>query len=153
MISNPEWLNMIQMRNSFHTGTEKYKHRRIEKKKKQKINQNQFIYCSIFYVFYEQYLTIWRDTIFSLGISLATIFSVSFILTGFDLIAATVIALLVISILINMGGMMYAWSITLNAVSLVNLVVVSNLGSWKLITTYCVMQLNLQSKLNIVYRF
>lgn len=85
-----------------------------------------FPFYSIFYVFYEQYLTIWRDTIFSLGISLATIFSVSFILTGLDLIAATVIALFVLLIVINMGGMMWLWSISLNAVSLVNLVVVSN---------------------------
>lgn len=62
---------------------------------------------SIFYVYYEQYLSIWRDTIFSVTISLATIFVVSFILTGFDLIAATVIVMLVSLILINMGGMMW----------------------------------------------
>lgn len=81
---------------------------------------------SIFYVFYDQYLTIWRDTMFSLTVSLATIFAVSFILVGFDLIAATVIALMVLLIVINMGGMMWLWSISLNAISLVNLVVVSN---------------------------
>lgn len=81
---------------------------------------------SIFYVFYEQYLTIWRDTMFSLTISLATIFTVSFVLVGFDLIAATVIALMVLLIVINMGGIMWLCSISLNAISLVNLVVVSN---------------------------
>lgn len=80
---------------------------------------------SVFYVFYEQYLTIWSDTVFSLGISLATIFAVSFILTGFDLIAAMVILFMVALILINMGGMMWLWNISLNAISLVNLVVVS----------------------------
>lgn len=76
-------------------------------------------------MFYEQYLTIWSDTLFSLGISLATIFAVSFILTGFDLIAAMVILFMVALILINMGGMMWLWNISLNAISLVNLVVVS----------------------------
>lgn len=80
---------------------------------------------SIFYVYYEQYLTIWSDTLFSLGISLATIFTVSFILTGFDLIAALVILMMVSLILIQMGGLMWLWNISLNAISLVNLVVVS----------------------------
>lgn len=76
-------------------------------------------------MYYEQYLTIWKDSIFSLGISLATILSVSFILTGFDFIAAFIIFLMVVLILINMGGMMALWDISLNAISLVNLVVVS----------------------------
>lgn len=82
-------------------------------------------FSSIFYVFYEQYLTIWKDAVFSLGISLATIFTVSFILTGFDFIAALIILFMVTLILINMGGMMWLWNISLNAISLVNLVVVS----------------------------
>lgn len=83
-------------------------------------------FYSIFYVFYDQYLTIWHDTMFSLTISLATMFIVSFILVGFDLMAATVIVLMVLLIVINMGGMMWMWSISLNAISLVNLVVVSS---------------------------
>ncbi|XP_031627932.1 NPC intracellular cholesterol transporter 1 homolog 1b [Contarinia nasturtii] len=87
-----------------------------------------FFPYSIFYVFYEQYLTIWQDTLFSLGISLATIFAVSFILTGFDFIAAAVILLVVSLILINMGGMMWIWNISLNAISLVNLVVSIGIG-------------------------
>lgn len=83
-----------------------------------------FFPYSIFYVFYEQYLTIWKDAVFSLLLSLITIFSVSFVLTGFDLLSAVVILLMVTLILINMLGLMYFWNITLNAVSLVNLVVV-----------------------------
>lgn len=79
---------------------------------------------SVFYVFYEQYLTMWRDTITSLLLSLVTIFGVSFILTGFDLISAVVIVFMVTLILINMLGMMWLWNISLNAISLVNLVVV-----------------------------
>lgn len=87
---------------------------------------NEFqIISSIFYVFYEQYLTIWEDSAFSLGISLATVITASFILTGLDFVAAFVIFLMVMSILINMCGMMWLWNISLNAISLVNLVVVS----------------------------
>ena len=37
---------------------------------------------SIFYVFYEQYLTIWGDTLQSLGVSLFAIFVVTFVLMG-----------------------------------------------------------------------
>lgn len=33
---------------------------------------------SVFYVFYEQYLTMWEDTLTSLGISLGAIFVVTF---------------------------------------------------------------------------
>lgn len=80
---------------------------------------------SVFYVFYEQYLNIWSDALFSLGISLQAIFLVSFVLNGFDILSALVILIMVTLILINMGGLLYIWGITLNAVSLVNLVVVS----------------------------
>lgn len=41
-----------------------------------------FFPYSIFYVFYEQYLTIWYDTLFSLSLSLLAIFVVTFLLTG-----------------------------------------------------------------------
>ena len=40
---------------------------------------------SVFYVFYEQYLTMWQDTLHSIGVSLATIFVVTFFLMGMDL--------------------------------------------------------------------
>lgn len=83
------------------------------------------IFFSIFYVFYEQYLTIWNDALFSLGISLLVIFIATFILTGFDIISAIVVTFMVTVILVNMGGLMWLWNISLNAVSLVNLVVVS----------------------------
>lgn len=82
---------------------------------------------SIFYVFYEQYLTIWYDTLISLLLSQAAVFVVTFLITGLDLHSASVVSFTVFLILANMGGMMYWWNITLNAVSLVNLVVVSKL--------------------------
>lgn len=114
-------MNMIHLQYFSHTGIWNIKNSDLANPIYGSIN----IY-SIFYVFYDQYLTIWRDTMFSLTISLAIIFAVSFVLVGFDLIAATVIALMVLLIVINMGGMMWLWSISLNAISLVNLVVVSN---------------------------
>jgi len=77
---------------------------------------------SVFYVYYEQYLTMWKDTLTSIGISLAAIFIVSFLLLGLDLRSALVILLTLIMIIVDLGGLMYFWDITLNAVSLVNIV-------------------------------
>ncbi|KAJ6662145.1 hypothetical protein lerEdw1_012610 [Lerista edwardsae] len=77
---------------------------------------------SIFYVFYEQYLTIVHDTIFNLGVSLGAIFLVTMLLLGFELWAAIVVSLTIAMILVNMFGVMWLWGISLNAVSLVNLV-------------------------------
>ncbi|XP_046615474.1 NPC intracellular cholesterol transporter 1 homolog 1b-like [Neodiprion virginianus] len=78
---------------------------------------------SVFYVFYEQYLTIWTEALTSLSLSVVVIFCATFILTGLSLFSAFVVALNVVMIVINLGGLMYWWSISLNAVSLVNLVV------------------------------
>lgn len=80
---------------------------------------------SIFYVFYEQYLTIIYDTAFNLGVSLAAIFVVSTVLLGFELWLAAMVSFTIAMILVNMFGVMWLWDISLNAVSLVNLVMVS----------------------------
>lgn len=80
---------------------------------------------SVFYVYYEQYLTIWQDTALSIGLSLLAIFIVTFVVTGFDICSAITVLFMVSLIVVNMGGMMWMWDISLNAVSLVNLVVVS----------------------------
>uniref|UniRef100_A0AAY5EZC2 SSD domain-containing protein n=1 Tax=Electrophorus electricus TaxID=8005 RepID=A0AAY5EZC2_ELEEL len=77
---------------------------------------------SVFYVFYEQYLTIAHDTALNLGVSLAAIFVVSTVLLGFELWSAALVSLTIAMILVNMFGVMWLWSISLNAVSLVNLV-------------------------------
>ncbi|XP_030025316.1 NPC intracellular cholesterol transporter 1 isoform X1 [Manduca sexta] len=77
---------------------------------------------SVFYVFYEQYLTMWPDTLKSMGISVLSIFIVTFILMGFDLFSALVVVVTITMIVVNLGGLMYWWGISLNAVSLVNLV-------------------------------
>lgn len=77
---------------------------------------------SVFYVFYEQYLTMWPDTLKSMGISVLSIFIVTFLLMGFDLFSALVVVVTITMIVVNLGGLMYWWGISLNAVSLVNLV-------------------------------
>lgn len=81
--------------------------------------------CSVFYVFYEQYLTIWEDTFQSLGLSLAAVFVATLVLTGFDIFSALIVLAMVIMVVVNLGGLMYWGNVSLNAVSLVNLVMVS----------------------------
>ncbi|MGH0137993.1 UNVERIFIED_CONTAM: hypothetical protein FKN15_065324 [Acipenser sinensis] len=76
----------------------------------------------VFYVFYEQYLTIVNDTVFNLCVSLAAIFIVTAVLLGFEVWSAVMVTLTIAMIIVNMFGVMWLWSISLNAVSLVNLV-------------------------------
>ena len=92
-------------------------------------------------VFYEQYLTMWRDTTKSLLLSIFAIFVVMYLFLGLDLYSATIIAFTIIMIIINLMGMMYWWEISLNAVSLVNLVVVSTLASLVL-SVLCILSLS-----------
>ncbi|KAM3866473.1 NPC intracellular cholesterol transporter 1 [Diretmus argenteus] len=87
----------------------------------QSIDHKVFPY-SIFYVFYEQYLTIAYDTALNLSVSLAAIFVVSTVLLGFELWSAALVSITIGMILVNMFGVMWLWDISLNAVSLVNLV-------------------------------
>ncbi|XP_058063255.1 NPC intracellular cholesterol transporter 1 homolog 1b [Anopheles bellator] len=83
---------------------------------------------SVFYVFYEQYLTIWPDALLSLGLSLTAVFVVTFLVTGLDLLSALVVIAHVFLIVLNMMGLMWLWNITLNAISLVNLVMSVGIG-------------------------
>ena len=80
---------------------------------------------SIFYVFYEQYLTIVHDTVTNLAICMSAILVVTFILLGFDLYSAIMVFMTICMILCDLFGLMYLWDISLNAVSLVNLIMVS----------------------------
>merc|ERR1712203_165211 len=66
--------------------------------------------------------TIWEDTLTQLGISLLAVFVVTYFMLGLDMVSAVISLIVIVMILINLGGMMYWWDITLNAVSLVNLV-------------------------------
>ena len=79
----------------------------------------------MWHVYYEQYLYVQNQTWKNLLICLASVFVVTFLLLGFDVWSAA-IATIIIAMLVNgMFGLMYLWSISLNAVSLVNLVMVS----------------------------
>lgn len=75
------------------------------------------------YVFYEQFTTIWRDTLVSFSISFATVLVMTFFVLGCDLYSSVIILSTIFMIVVDVGGMMYFWNITLNGVSLVNLVV------------------------------
>ncbi|KAK2576131.1 hypothetical protein KPH14_007462 [Odynerus spinipes] len=83
---------------------------------------------SVFYVFYEQYLTIWEETYFSIGLSLVVIFIVTLLLTGISVFSAIIVVVTVFMIVCNIGGLMYWWNIQLNAVSLVNLVMAAGIS-------------------------
>lgn len=95
--------------------------RELASKISKNIGHEVFAY-SIFYVFYEQYLTIAYDTWKDLVICLAGIFVVTFVLMGLNFGLALCITLTVCMIVVNLLGLMYLWNISLNAVSLVNLV-------------------------------
>lgn len=85
---------------------------------------------SYHYVFYEQYLTIIEDSIVHVSICLAVVFVVTFFLLGFDFWSATIIIFVIFMIMASIIGLMALWDISLNAVSLVNLVMVSQLSNW-----------------------
>ncbi|CAH8614458.1 unnamed protein product [Schistosoma rodhaini] len=87
------------------------------------IRRNTVFPYSAFYVFYEQYLTLFNEAAFQLGICLLAIFIVTLIFFGFDLVATLMVIFGVIYIVISVSAVMVLWSITLNALSLVNLVV------------------------------
>ncbi|XP_061516670.1 NPC intracellular cholesterol transporter 1 isoform X3 [Anopheles gambiae] len=95
---------------------------RLQGRSEADIQQIEVFPYSVFYVFYEQYLTMWPDTLKSMGISVLAIFIVTFLLMGFDIHSSLVVVITITMIVINIGGLMYHWSISLNAVSLVNLV-------------------------------
>lgn len=75
-------------------------------------------------VFYEQYLTMWGDTVRSLCLSIAAVFIVTYLFFGLDLHCAAIVSSVITMIIINLMGLMMWWDISLNAISLVNLVVV-----------------------------
>jgi len=85
------------------------------------VTQKVFPY-SVFYVFYEQYLTIVDDTMFNLLVCGGAIFIVTIVLLGFDIWTAVIIIVTIGMIIVSMFGLMFFWSVPLNALSLVNLV-------------------------------
>ncbi|XP_072950000.1 NPC intracellular cholesterol transporter 1 homolog 1b-like [Epargyreus clarus] len=78
---------------------------------------------SVFYVFYEQYLTMWKDTFASVGFCLIGAFVINLIASGFNFLTTFAMMVTIIMVVVDMMGVMYIWNIPLNAVSCVNLIV------------------------------
>ena len=57
-------------------------------------------------------------------LTLIAIFICTFVLLSFDLFTALIVTGLIAIIIIDMVGIMFLWNIELNAISLVNLVIV-----------------------------
>ncbi len=81
---------------------------------------------SIFYIFYEQYLTIWQDSIKSISMSLFTVFLIVYLLTFGNFSASLIILFTTTVIIVDMMALMYVLDIQLNALSLVNIIMVSS---------------------------
>ncbi|VDM17724.1 unnamed protein product [Hydatigera taeniaeformis] len=84
--------------------------------------------CAVFYVFYEQYLNIQHETALQLGVCLAAITVITLLLLGLNLAATLIVLLGVACIDVSLLGLMCLWSISLNAISLVNLVVCTGIA-------------------------
>ena len=83
-----------------------------------------YFFSSVFHVFYEQYLTIWKDAALNLGVSILAIYAVTVLLMGLDFYTALIVCATIIMIIVNMFAAMFILRIELNAISLVNLVMV-----------------------------
>ncbi|MBN3319307.1 NPCL1 protein, partial [Atractosteus spatula] len=77
---------------------------------------------TITYVFYEQYLSIVPEGIFSISMCLLPTFVVCCILLGMDLLSGLLNLLTIVMITVDTVGVMTLWGIDYNAVSLINLV-------------------------------
>eukprot|EP01018_Ginkgo_biloba_P029410 Gb_36406 [translate_table: standard] len=76
---------------------------------------------SVFYIFFEQYLDIWRTTLVNLSLALGAVFIVCLVITC-SLWASAIILLVLAMIILDMMGLMALMNIQLNAISVVNLV-------------------------------
>ncbi|XP_059062225.1 NPC intracellular cholesterol transporter 1 homolog 1b-like [Achroia grisella] len=83
---------------------------------------------SVFYVYYEQYLTMWRDAFMSLGFCILGAFVFNLLASGFNFLTTICVIFTTVLILLNLMGVMYIWNIPLNAVSLINLIVAIAIG-------------------------
>jgi len=76
---------------------------------------------SIIYVYFEQYLTIVSVSIFVILLAAAAVFIVTWVILG-SFLAALCVILPVLMIILDLLGVMAWWNISLNALSLVNIV-------------------------------
>ncbi|MCL7041699.1 hypothetical protein MKW94_028850 [Papaver nudicaule] len=84
------------------------------------LNIEMFPYAK-FYIFFEQYLDIWRTALINIAVALAAVFVVCLIITG-SLWGSAIILLVLAMIVIDLMGVMALLNIQLNAISVVNLV-------------------------------
>ncbi|KAI3725546.1 hypothetical protein L1987_65336 [Smallanthus sonchifolius] len=76
---------------------------------------------SVFYMFFEQYLDIWKTALTSLAIATGAVFVVCLVITC-SVWSSGIIVLVLVMILVDLLGVMAVLDIQLNAVSVVNLV-------------------------------
>ncbi|XP_038715394.1 NPC intracellular cholesterol transporter 1 isoform X3 [Tripterygium wilfordii] len=76
---------------------------------------------SVFYLFFEQYLDIWRTALINLSIAIGAVFVVCLVITC-SLWSSAIILLVLVMIVVDLMGVMAILEIQLNAVSVVNLV-------------------------------
>ncbi|XP_057974422.1 uncharacterized protein LOC131162209 isoform X2 [Malania oleifera] len=76
---------------------------------------------SVFYMFFEQYLDIWRTALINLAIAIGAVFIVCLVITC-SLWSSAIILLVLAMIVVDLMGVMAILNIQLNAVSIVNLV-------------------------------
>lgn len=77
---------------------------------------------------FQQYYSLVRAAIVQILCSIVAIFCVTTVLMGVDPWSAIIIVFTLGAILIDLLGLMYWWSIDFNAISVVNLVMVSDLN-------------------------
>ncbi|XP_022140528.1 Niemann-Pick C1 protein [Momordica charantia] len=75
---------------------------------------------SVFYIFFEQYLDIWKIALINIAVALGAVFVVSLVITS-CLWSSGIIILVLAMIIIDLMGIMAILNIQLNAVSVVNL--------------------------------
>ncbi|XP_061344098.1 uncharacterized protein LOC133290061 [Gastrolobium bilobum] len=75
---------------------------------------------SVFYIFFEQYLDIWKVALINIAIALGAVFVVCLVITS-SLWSSAIILLVLVMIILDLLGVMAVLGIQLNAVSVVNL--------------------------------
>ncbi|KAK9286900.1 hypothetical protein L1049_015307 [Liquidambar formosana] len=75
---------------------------------------------SMFYIFFEQYLDIWRTALINIAIALGAIFIVCLVITS-SLWSSAILLLVLAMIIVDLMGVMAILDIQLNAISVVNL--------------------------------
>ena len=70
-----------------------------------------------------------EDALLNIGVALIPIFVISFFMLSFDFLSAFIIIVTIIMVLVDTLGIMYLWGVDFNAISLVNLVMVSGISN------------------------